>query len=405
MNAKGLVVICQQGLSDPLVAPLMLNYVSQLKERRPSLPVLFITEEPVGSKVPAALLQQLGERGIRWKPLRYDVKGAQWLQRFRNVLALVLAAGAFRLRTGPLWLVGYLSYAGTYALLLQWLGLGRGMVVCFEPHSRYMVEMGLWSPGSLKTRVTAWFEKAQMRHLKAVVVPTLAGFELAGSYSPKGRLRLHGITIDVEAARFNGQQRTQRRSELGFRDETVLVYVGKFGGIYHSMDDYMDFLLAMHRADPAMRFMVITQAREVDRIRRHQHFAQLSAVLRVFGPVPPEDLPGWLSAADIGVVAIPPTPAQAFRTPVKTAHYWAAGLPVIIAEGISDDHVLVAKDGTGIVVDDLPKQDASVLANRCTTLLAEDRAALRERCMAAAARYRGTDGMVELLEEVLFAAG
>ncbi len=403
MNVKGLVVICQQGLSDPLVAPLMLNYVLKLKERRPSLPVLFITEEPAGSIVPPALSHQLRDRGIRWKPLQYDVKGAQWMQRFRNVLLLVSAVGAFRIRTGPLWLVGYLSYAGTYALLLQWLGLGRGMVVCFEPHSKYMVEMGHWPPRSLKTRVTAWFERAQMRHLKAVLVPTVAGFELASASSPKGSLRLHGITIDVEAARFNDQQRAQRRSELGFRDETVLVYVGKFGGIYHSMEEYLDFLLAMHSADPSMRFMVITQAQEVDRFQRHPRFAQLSGVLRVFGPVPPEDLPAWLSAADIGVVAIPPTPAQAFRTPVKTAHYWAAGLPVIIAEGISDDHLLVAKDGTGIVVDDLPKNDAKELVARCKALLAEDRMALRERCMEAAARYRGTDGMVDMLEEVLFA--
>lgn len=401
MKMKGLVVICQQGLSDPLVAPLMLNYVFKLKERRPSLPVLFITEEPSGAVVPLALSQQLLESGIRWKPLRYDVRGAQWMQRFRNVLALVITVGGFRFRTGPLWLVGYLSYAGTYALLLQWLGLGRGMVVCFEPHSRYMVEMGLWPVRSLKTRVTAWFEEAQMRHLKAVVVPTTAGLELATAVGAKGQLRLHGITIDVEASRFIGQQRTQRRGELGFQDETVVVYVGKFGGIYHSIGKYMDFLLAMHRADPTMRFMVITQAQEVDRIRNHPQFTLLSAVLKVFGPVDPEELPGWLSAADIGVVAIPPTPAQVFRTPVKSAHYWAAGLPVIIPKGISDDHLLVAKDGTGIVVDDLPTEDASALGDACKALLAEDRAALRDRCMAAAARYRSTAGMVDVLAKVL----
>ncbi len=89
------------------------------------------------------------------------------------------------------------------------------------------------------------------------------------------------------------------------------------------------------------------------RIRAHNAYPALQRYLVLQPPVPPAILHQYLSAGDLGVVAIPPTPSQVFRTPVKSAHYWAAGLPLVIPAGVSDDADIAAIEGVGIVVPDI----------------------------------------------------
>ena len=150
-----MVVFCQHGLADPLVAPLMLDYVLRLQELAPQREVLLITEEPPGAPISNALLARMKEARVTWMPLRYDVRGRQWMQRIANLWRMLRATRRFVRGRSPRWLVGYLSYGGSYAVLASLLGLGPCAVVCFEPHSRYMVELGIWRRGSMRVRIVA----------------------------------------------------------------------------------------------------------------------------------------------------------------------------------------------------------------------------------------------------------
>lgn len=127
--------------------------------------------------------------------------------------------------------------------------------------------------------------------------------------------------------------------------------------------------------------------------------------LHVLGPVPPDALHGLLSAADCGVVAIPPTPSQAFRTPVKTAHYWAAGLPIIIPVGVSDDHRIATDENTGVALRDLAPDEAARAAAALARWRSEDPATLRARCAAGAFTHRDTAAMVRTLRDLLLGQG
>ena len=89
------------------------------------------------------------------------------------------------------------------------------------------------------------------------------------------------------------------------------------------------------------------------------------------------------------------------RDRVKTAHYWAAGLPVVIPRGVSDDHRIAEEEHVGIAVDDLPTIDPGPFLNEMRRLLEGDRQQLRERCVATARRYRDSSRMVELLQRSL----
>ncbi|MBP7408504.1 MAG: hypothetical protein KA941_07055 [Flavobacteriales bacterium] len=396
-----MVVFCQHALADPLVAPLMLDYVLRLQERAPHRRVLFITEEPPSAPSTDDLLERLDNARITWMPLRYDVRKRQWWQRIVNMLRMLAAARKFVRHHPRTWMVGYLSYGGTYAIIAQILGLGPCMVVCFEPHSRYMVDLGMWRAGSIRTRVVSAFERWQMRWAKAMIVPTRAVQALALEQRPRGEVVLHGITIDVRSALFDAEARRRIRDEHALGDAITFVYVGKFGGIYHSVDAYIRFAQQLVEVDPTFRFLVITQTAEIDRIRAHNAYPALQRYLVLQPPVPPAILHQYLSAGDLGVVAIPPTPSQVFRTPVKSAHYWAAGLPLVIPAGVSDDADIAAIEGVGIVVPDIPVRDPASFVREVRSLLATDRGGLRERCAAIALKYRDTSTMVNELDRLL----
>ncbi|MBK8499399.1 MAG: hypothetical protein IPL52_11440, partial [Flavobacteriales bacterium] len=323
-SRTALVVFCQHGITDPLTGPLMLDYVRRVQQVTDGFHAVH-HRRPPGAIVPSDLHAELMVERIRWMPLRYDVGGRQWAQRIGNLWRMLRATRSFVRDHERRWLLGYLSYGGSYAIIASMLGMGPCAVVCFEPHSRYMTEMGIWPHGALRTRVTSWLERLQMKHSRALVVPTRAVQDLVLRYRANEGLVLQGITIDTRRACFDAEARASLRREHRWEEEIVLVYVGKFGGIYHSIDDYLRFAQQVAMADAGMRFFIISQQAELDRLRAHHAFASIADRIVLQPPVPSTELHRYLSAADVGVVAIPPSPSQAYRTPVKSAHYWAAG--------------------------------------------------------------------------------
>ncbi len=405
-KARSAVVYCTHGIADPLVAPLMLDYLVRLQQEGAFHAVLLFTEEPPGASVPSWAAALLKDARISWCPMHYDVRGWQWWQRARNLLRMLLSALRFRIRQGKCWQLGYLSFGGAYAIIATMLGLGPCLVVCFEPHSRYMTDLGIWPKDSLKARVVAWTERLQMRRSAALIAPTTAVLEYVRAHGAQGRLALQAITIDTEEAACDQPSRQVLRAQLGIgADAWVVAYVGKFAGIYHTVDQYMAFIGALAAEDAALHFLIITQQEELARIQEHPLAIPLAGRLHLLPPVPPEELSKHLSAADTGVVAIPPTPGQAFRTPVKTAHYWSAGLPIIIPFGVSDDHRIAVQEDTGTAVKDLVPGEAPAVVAAINRWRAGGRETLRERCIRCARQYRDTGAMVRVLHDLLRQAG
>ncbi|MBK7943875.1 MAG: glycosyltransferase [Flavobacteriales bacterium] len=401
-RGRALVVYCTHGIADPLVAPLMLDYVVRLQRDRVFEHVLLFTEEPPDAHEPSWVQPLLRDARITWSPMRYDVRGRQWLQRGRNVLGMLWRAARFRFAHGRCWQVGYLSFGGAYAMSASWLGFGPCIVVCFEPHSHYMIELGIWPPRSLKARVVACTERWQLRKAAALIVPTTAVMKHAQAHSPKGRLAMQAITIDVDGSLFDAEARREARSRMSIPENAWVVgYVGKFGGIYHSVDQYLGFISALAQADHAMHFIIITHQDEIRRIEAHALALALKGRLHLLPPVPPEELSKCLSLSDVGVVAIPPAPGQSFRTPVKTAHYWSAGSPIIIPVGVSDDHRIAMEEDTGIAVHDLVPDSVPMVIEAFARWKAQGADAVRSRCVQCARAYRDTRSMLRVLRPML----
>ncbi len=399
-----LVVLCCHGIQDPLVSTLMLDYLFRMQQRAPGRKALLITEEPdVPPVLSPALEGRLRAAGITWSPLHYRVEGRQFLQKGRNLLLLWWRAWRFARKGRRRVVIGFLSMAGAYAALLRCLGFIRCICVNFEPHSAYMVDAGLWSERSFKYRFVAWSERFQVRRADVLIAPSSAVLQYAQGIGTLAQLHLQGVTIDVAAARRDDAAGLRYRAQWGIEaGSIVLLYVGKFNGLYYSEADYVRFMCAASAADPRVRHVLITFPEHISALRSAPGFEQVDRCTTLCGPMAPEVLHEALSAGDIGVIAVPPTPSQVFRSPVKTALYWAAGLPVLICRGVSDDWWVAEERGTGAVVGDLPSASVQELKEALAGL--NDGAGaigMRERCVRAAMELRDTSLMVDLLERVL----
>ncbi|MBP6392237.1 MAG: hypothetical protein KA352_15195 [Flavobacteriales bacterium] len=396
-----IVVLCCHGIEDPLVATLILDYTLRLQQRDIGADVLLITEEPHRRKLSAERRAELDRAGILWSPLWYDLSGAQFFQKFRNLFLLAWRAWSFARGYRHRVVLGFLSMTGAYGSILRMLWFHRFIAMNFEPHSLFMKEMGVWGPRSLKYRVIRFFERRTMAVADDLIAPASAVIDHVRSHPHHCTIHLQGVTIDVRKSQRDEVKRRTLRARLGVENATVLFYVGKFGGIYYSAEQYMEFIRRSCSADPRVHHLLVTFPDQIALIRGHGAYAQLEHRITLLEPVPPEHLADYLSAADLGVIAVPPTPSQVFRSPVKTAHYWAAGLPIIIPAGISDDWAIARDRGIGIVVKGLPDLDVDDFRRELDRYATAPQHELMERCVRAAMELRDTGLMVDLLEKLI----
>ncbi len=395
------LVVSIQSIRDPLMSTLMLDYALRLQERGTDLDILLVTEEPGPSDLDPALAERLRRARITWRPLRYDLKGGQFLQRIRNIARLAWWSWRFTRGYAERTVVGFLSMAGAYATLVRPFGFQRLVVVNFEPHSQYMPDLGL-GPGRLrKYRVGRGPGDHEVRRAAVPGAPAPAVMDHVRTIRPGVEMHLQGVTIDVPANARDAAAGAEMRRRLGLDGRTVVLYIGKFQGIYYSEAEYVAFIRTACAADPTVHHLIITHEEHMAPLRRAPGWSEVEARTTVLGPMAPEALRPYLSAADLGVIAVPPTPSQRFRSPVKTALYWAAGVPILIPEGVADDWWIARDEGVGIVVKDLPTMGVEELRAGLGRLRQGSVDELRARCVDVAMRLRDTGHMVDLLARII----
>jgi glycosyltransferase involved in cell wall biosynthesis len=102
------------------------------------------------------------------------------------------------------------------------------------------------------------------------------------------------------------------------------------------------------------------------------------------GMVGSADIPRYLSAADAAVSFIKPCYSKQASSPTKNAEYLAAGLPIVINDGIGDSTRLTVVDGVGVVLNGLSLSDLSAAANEIREMALTDPTGTAERCRESA---------------------
>jgi glycosyltransferase involved in cell wall biosynthesis len=212
---------------------------------------------------------------------------------------------------------------------------------------------------------------------------------------PETADRIRVIPCAASAAMFNYDPRVRRemRQRLGLHDRLVLVYSGALDQKWQIADRLMAAFRDLHAADPRCHLLLVTPNVDLALGLASElgiDSADLTAVRASHGQVP-----GYLMAADVGLLFRRRDSVNAVACPTKLAEYLMTGLPVAVSEGIGDADGLVTSNSFGSLISDIGDAaaiDAAVRAAASMPSSDDSRAARAARAasLLAAERYLPT---------------
>jgi hypothetical protein len=174
---------------------------------------------------------------------------------------------------------------------------------------------------------------------------------------------------------------------LGWENKIVVVYAGKFGGIYLDKEVFDFFKVAYDYWGDQFRVLLLT-AHTDDEIKESCNQAGFPFQLIHKLSVPYHTVAKYLSAADFAITPVKPVPSKKYCTPIKDGEYWAIGLPVVITKNISDDSDIIEKHKGGAVLNGLNKEAYQEAVDTIDKFLQENKYELRMRIRNLAETYR-----------------
>ncbi len=248
------------------------------------------------------------------------------------------------------------------------------------------VDADHWKKGSVPYRLTKTMESRALQASDGVVTLTEKIWPaIKGWKGLRGREVIHEVIpccADLDLFRFSQSDRDRLRAELHLQDRFVLVYSGSIGGWYLT-DRTADFFVALLKRKPQGHFLWLTGGDKglIERLMSDRGVNSSQFTVR---RVAPSEVPGYLSASDVGIAFYKPTFSRLATSPVKVSEYLACGLPVIVNAGVGDSDTFVTAQKVGSVVKDFEEGDYEKTLITIENLLAGD---VHERARTVAENF------------------
>jgi glycosyltransferase involved in cell wall biosynthesis len=197
--------------------------------------------------------------------------------------------------------------------------------------------------------------------------------------SPIASALLIPISVNTKMVDFDAQRRMEIRNELGWERQLVVAYSGSLGYYGLNVPSMVSFFQKVYQSASDVKFLVLTanQKAEVDNLCLQAGIPESDYHVK---EVAPKELGGWLSAADMGIHALPPQIDSSTRLGTKVVEYWAAGLPVIVNEYVGAAADIIRERGIGYVLED-NCFDKEMIKAEMNALLLRDRNEIRNECL------------------------
>ncbi|MGE5364355.1 MAG: hypothetical protein ACM3SM_09510 [Bacteroidota bacterium] len=174
--------------------------------------------------------------------------------------------------------------------------------------------------------------------------------KLTGDYD----IRQEKITVvpclaDPSRFSYNPVLRRKMRKQLKLEAKFALVYPGGIGR-WHSTEQVFRLTAEVLNSNDDVFFIILTPDLEAAAVYAER---LLPAGRYMIRSAARSEMPGYLMAADMGLLLREDHPLNEVASPTKFAEYMIAGLPVMISENIGDYSAFVRLNKTGIVINDL----------------------------------------------------
>lgn len=402
-SSRPIILFVYNSFNDPLFKGLLLTYLKSINKEETVFQFHIVTYEQkkyaLTSTEKEKVIQELKEENIFWYPLTYHTgkfillkKGWDFIKGFFLVLKL-------KMRTCSKVLLSFTNIAGAIGFVFSRILNLKFIVFSYEPHSEFLADLGLWSRNSFKYKCLNKLENIMGRRGEYIITGTHYLVNELKAGGAKGKVFRIPSCVDEEKLIFNETGRGVIRTKYNVGTRPCLIYVGKFGGLYYKEEIPLLFKRLL-QFEKNLFFLVVTpqELGEVEGL-----FIEAGINNKDFAVTysPYEEIQNYISAADIGLVAIKPTPYQQFRSPVKTGEYLTCGIPYIVCEGISEDDIYAINNNVGIVVENFETANAEMLVERMNLLFSEDPKSLRKRCREIGIEYRGVTQAIETIKIIL----
>jgi len=384
LAARNPLVVTYWASGDALIARYTMPYVRMIRDRlEPGGRITVVTFDPPGSR-----RRDLTEDRIDHVAFRYDSFGGRAVLRRALDIPRLLAL-CLRRRIGVIH--SWCSTGGAIGWLLSVVTRKPLVLDSFEPHADSMVENGTWSADSFRFRLLLRLERLQARRAAAAIAvsPWMADYSRRRYGRVPSPLYLKPAGADLDE--FRPRQADPSPGGEDESDDVVAVYAGKFGGIYLESEAFELMSVLTVELGDRLRFLILTPTDPAEVIAMAAA-AGIAAERMTVLSVAPGEVPEHLRRADFAINFVRPVPTRLYNTSIKDAEYLACGLPVLIADGISDDSRLIADNRAGAVFESLDPTAYRAAARSLRAILDEEPApARRARIRELAERHRDLD--------------
>ena len=303
----------------------------------------------------------LGKSAIQWFPMDYT-SNPPVFSTIYDVLSLRKKCRSLHAETAF-----DVVHCRSYITSLVGLHLKRkfGLKFIFDMRAFYAderVDGGLWPQTSFIFRtVFNYFKKKEKEFLSeadCTISLTYKGKEVIHSWNEVSN---QPVPIEVipccadldhfKRSNINEEKKQLLQQELGLNGtELVLTYLGSIG-TWYMLNEMLDFFKTLHQKRPESRFLFITLD-SPEMILSKAAEKGIPKELFIIRPAAREDVPTFLSLADIAFFFIKPLFSKTGSSPTKHGEMLGMGIPVICNGNVGDMSKIVPGSGTGLVVEE-----------------------------------------------------
>ena len=408
MKKKKVIIYLYNRLNDPLIQSNLFLYINKLNKKG-IYKFTVVTYESIGQNDYENTNYTLSQEEIKryesdLKKLDIDWVRLEWFSgkslsnKFKCFLNGFKEIKKLK-KQGYNYIVALGTVAGSFAYLFSKFLSIHLYLYQYEPHSEYTYDVGYWSKSSLGFQLLNRLEKRSAHSAKVISSGTKHMENRLKDWKTKAAFFKIPSVVNQEKFQYSKEKSTYIRDKYKIdRNKKVILYAGKFGGLYFNEENPKMFsYLRNFNKDFHILIVTLNPIEEINELFKNEGITDNITVTSSSY----DDIDKYLSAADFGIVSVESGPSKQFVSNIKVGEYLSCGLPYLICRGISEDDWYAEHQNVGVVVKDFSENEINIAYPKIQAYLDKESTSLKAHCRKIGVEYRGFVNLYPRFEKAM----